>query len=309
MSAPIELKQPSGSPANLVLTYHYVRPENSDGVTGLTPEQFRDQLMRVQQHYTFVTLEEFLACEAEGETGFGLITFDDAVKDQWKYAQPVLASLQLPAVFFAPMRPFSHEPDLWVTQHLLHALAEELGWRELEHRVESIIGHIEMSQDQINQMNSLYHYEVPEKRMLKWLIAFGINAKLAGSTLREINERVGLRARDWFMSEEELVALQDMGHAIGGHGFDHVPYTTLTPMQQASDMHRAQRLMANILGAMPRALAYPFGRFDEHTRRIASQCGYTRCFSTTERIDACALDDLLDTIEAAHTQKLTGAAA
>lgn len=309
MSARSDFSHTLKKPLNLVLTYHYVRPTNSDGVTGISPDRFRDQLTRAGQCYTFVTLEEFLSREAEGATGLGLITFDDAVKDQWVYAQPVLASMQLPAVFFAPMRPFSYEPDLWITQHLLHALAQELGWSELEHRVDNIIGHVEMTPEQSEQMNALYHYEVPEKRRLKWLLAFGINAKLAGSTLREINGRVNLCTREWFMSREEIVALQDLGHAIGGHGFDHLPYSTLSPMLQAADMHRAQRLMTDIAGSMPRALAYPFGRFNEHTQRIARQCGYSRWFSTSDRVDACALDAVLDVVQSQPTLSLAEAAA
>ena len=112
---------------NLVVMYHYVRPQNSDGVTGVTPDAFKLQIQAIRRRYRTVTVEEFIALRHE-EEGLALITFDDAVRDQYDYAFPILEDLGVPGVVFAPMRPYSEETDRWITQLLLHALAHELGW-------------------------------------------------------------------------------------------------------------------------------------------------------------------------------------
>ena len=75
-----------------------------------------------------------------------------------------------------------------------------------------------------------------------------------------INSVVGLKPDDWYMAPDQLRALQDAGHALGGHGFNHVPYDTLSPKALAADMHRAVRTMNTLFGTLPRTLAYPFGR-------------------------------------------------
>jgi peptidoglycan/xylan/chitin deacetylase (PgdA/CDA1 family) len=274
---------------NLVALYHYVRPENSDGVTGLTPEAFSDQLDLIGQRYRFVSVEEFTETHRE-QTGIALITFDDAVSDQYDHAFPVLEEHAAPAVIFAPMRPYSSESDRWVTQHLLHALAQHLGWSEFERRVNSLVGDIAIDEE---SMNRLYHYELPAKRRLKFLLAFTLDQLTVRTVLTEINSTVGLRAEDWFMSAEQLREMQSAGHAVGGHGFDHVPYNTLTPKQQAADMHRAQLTMTAVCGAMARTLAYPYGRWTPATAAIARGCGYTYCFDTDSRIDAKYLEDHL----------------
>src|SRR4051794_14692788 len=111
--------------------YHYVRPSNSEGVTGITPQELGEQLDLVTARYRAVTAEEFVETHAE-QSGMALITFDDAVSDQYDHAFPVLEDRGVPAVVFAPMRPYSDEADRWTTQHLLHALAQELGFAELE---------------------------------------------------------------------------------------------------------------------------------------------------------------------------------
>lgn len=275
----------SGLPDNLVAMYHYVRPVNSDGVTGITPAVFEDQLRRITARYRAVTVEEYIGTAATA-SGMALITFDDAVADQFDYAFPVLERLGLPSVVFAPMRPYSDEPDRWTTQHLLHALAQELGWGEFERRVFALLGEPKID---TGEMNRLYGYEVAEKRRLKYTLAFALPQQEVRPLLSEINAGVGLRVEDWFMSAGELLAMQSAGHAVGGHGFDHAAYATLTPKEQAADMHRALETMSRVCGSMARPIAYPFGSFTPETEALARSLGYTHCFGVDERVDAMHL--------------------
>jgi peptidoglycan/xylan/chitin deacetylase (PgdA/CDA1 family) len=283
-SACIDQSAPHGRGArraHLVVTYHYIREHNSDGVTGVTPQEFAGQIRAIQAQYRVVTVEEF-AVQHVHEGGLAVITFDDALRDQ-AVAASILDDHGLPGVFFAPMRPYSDEPDHWCPQHLLHALADELGWAELKERVSPHLAGVEIDTDEADR---LYHYEVPHKRRLKYALAFALPAAEAAAALREVNVRIGLRADDWYLTAAQLRALEDAGHALGGHGFDHVPYNTLSAQAQAADMHRAVHLMNKLFGTLPRALAYPFGRFTPVTAALARACGYIHTFTTEDRVDA-----------------------
>lgn len=282
---------PSPRPRHLIATYHYVRPENSDGVTGLTPEAFETQIRALDRRYTIVPVDAFVA-RAEHESGLALITFDDAVRDQYEFAAPILESLGLPAVFFAPMRPF--DPDLagrpaerWITQHLVHALAEHLGWTALEAAFDiALAARGETVQIDADHMNRLYHYEVPAKRRLKYIAGFVLDPVTTGEILTRINTDVGLAADRWFMTAQELADLARRGFDIGGHGYDHRPYSTMSPAEQEADLRRARDVLDRLVGPAPRALAYPFGRSTSETPAIAAQLGYTHCFGVDERVDA-----------------------
>ena len=177
----------------------------------------------------------------------------------------------------------SNAPERWCTQHLLHALAQHLGWAELERRVEPHLAGVALD---AAEMDRLYHYEVPDKRRLKYALAFALPHERTAAILREINGTVGLRAEDWYLTVPQLRTLQDAGHSLGGHGFDHVPYHTLSPKAQAADMYRATATMNGLFGCRPRALAYPFGRVSAVTEEIARGCGYTFGFTTENRVDA-----------------------
>jgi peptidoglycan/xylan/chitin deacetylase (PgdA/CDA1 family) len=278
------------APGNLVVMYHYVRPHNSDGVTGVTPNEFRRHIQAIRRRYRLVTVEEFIA-QRDAEEGLALITFDDAVRDQYDYAFPILEDLGVPSVVFAPMRPYSDEPDRWITQMLLHALAHELGWDELERRIEPFLAGLSVDEA---EMNRLYDYEVPRKRRLKYALGFSLPHDYVRQILTEVNRSVGLPSEAWFMTADQLCEIQNAGHAIGGHGFDHVPYNTLTPKLQAADMHRAAATMSRICGAMARPMAYPYGAHSPETDVIARQCGYSYCFTVAERVDAKDLPAHLD---------------
>lgn len=274
----------------LVVTYHYVRPENSDGVTGLTPERFREQIEWIAQRYTIVGAEAF-AARRDDPTPLALITFDDALRDQSEHAAPILDALRVPGVFYAPMRPFSDEPDPWCTQHLLHALAERLGWAGVERRVEALLPWRPVIDE--DRMHALYHYETPRKRRLKYLMAFALDPGEAAAVLREVNADAGIDHRDWFMSGDDLRRLRSRGHEIGAHGFDHTPYTTMSPEAQRRDMRRADALLHEILGQRPRSIAFPFGRHDAATDALVREFGYDPVFTTENRVDAAALPALM----------------
>ncbi len=282
-------------PRNLVVTYHYVRPENSDGVTGVSPVEFREHLRLIKSRYRPVTAYEFVAFHRE-ESGLALVTFDDALADQHDYAFPILEDEGVPAVFYAPMLPYSTGADRWCTQHLLHALADEMGWEALENRlnpvVEPLLRDARKRVDE-EEMNRLYHYEEPRKRRLKYVLAFALDAAQAHEVLTNANKGVGLSPDDWYMSASELLELQSAGHSLGGHGFKHVPFTTLTSKEQAAEMHKSQTLMSQLFGAMSRTLAYPFGRASRETEAIAKAAGYTHCFTTDNRVDAKFLEQTI----------------
>jgi len=289
------MNTPRTAVRNLVVTYHYVRPENSDGVTGVSPAEFREHLRLIKSRYRPVTAYEFAAYQRE-ESGMALVTFDDALADQHDFAFPILEDEGVPAVFYAPMLPYSNNADRWCTQHLLHALADEMGWGALEKRlnpvVEPLLRDAGRRIDEA-EMNRLYHYEEPFKRRLKYILAFALDHEQAHEALTSANKSVGLSPDDWYMSAAELLELQSAGHCLGGHGFKHVPFTTLTPKQQAAEMHKSQALMTQLFGAMARTLAYPFGRASRETEAIAIAAGYTHCFTTENRVDAKFLEQTI----------------
>lgn len=91
-------------PALVILAYHRVTPHATNHMV-VSPELLRRQLLAVQQHgYTVITPDDWVAA-VQGRMACPpkpvIITFDDAWRDQYEYALPILEALGLRAVFYA----------------------------------------------------------------------------------------------------------------------------------------------------------------------------------------------------------------
>lgn len=91
-------------PALVILAYHRVTPHATNHMV-VSPELLRRQLLAVQQHgYTVITPDEWVAA-VQGRIAAPpkpvIITFDDAWRDQYQYALPILEALGMRAVFYA----------------------------------------------------------------------------------------------------------------------------------------------------------------------------------------------------------------
>ncbi len=83
----------------------------------------------------------------------------------------------------------------------------------------------------------------------------------------------GLVGTTGYMTWDQVKALQDQGHEIGGHTVDHV---SLRGLADADLRHQVcddrQTLQAH--GFQPSSFAYPFGSYDPAAKAMVQTCGY-----------------------------------
>ncbi|GIH39629.1 hypothetical protein Mco01_26290 [Microbispora corallina] len=117
-----------------------------------------------------------------------------------------------------------------------------------------------------------------------------------------------------YLSLTDAKAIAKAGHEIGGHTLHHV-HLPLQPedVQQAEICDDRRTLLD--LGFKVRSFAYPFGEYDESSRRIAMSCGYTtaRGVYGLRRPVGCNTCPLTEKLPPAHpdfvrTTSLTGMA-
>jgi peptidoglycan/xylan/chitin deacetylase (PgdA/CDA1 family) len=79
---------------------------------------------------------------------------------------------------------------------------------------------------------------------------------------------------DGFLSWEQLEALEEEGHEIGGHGLEHVDLSQLSPEAARSQIAEDR---ANLLahGLDVQSFAYPHGAYETTTESIVRECGYS----------------------------------
>jgi peptidoglycan/xylan/chitin deacetylase (PgdA/CDA1 family) len=83
------------------------------------------------------------------------------------------------------------------------------------------------------------------------------------------------------MDAGELRALRGDGIEIGVHGMSHVLLPGLSDGELCRETQDARDALADILGALPRAFAYPGGSFDARVAAAVKRAGFVAAFSTT----------------------------
>jgi len=110
-----------------VLAYHLVGAGTS-GPVDLDPAVFRDQMDELRAIAEVVPLRALAAADAPGERPRVAVTFDDAYRNFFSHAWPVLAERALPATLFVPIGfvDGTHPPPIAGTDHLPPAAWEDL---------------------------------------------------------------------------------------------------------------------------------------------------------------------------------------
>lgn len=102
-----------------------------------------------------------------------------------------------------------------------------------------------------------------------------VPAGLLGDTTRWLDQTPEVPILD----VDQLRALYEGGVEIGGHGWTHEHLMSASNAVLRRATREAREHLGDLLGAAPRAFAYPFGEHDARVRRAVEQAGYTLGFT------------------------------
>ncbi len=103
--------------------------------------------------------------------------------------------------------------------------------------------------------------------------AFFVVTGLMG-TSRTLDRYHGCCGADRMMSWDEVRALRDRGHAIGGHGRNHRELAGLPETEVRDEVEQCAQDIQRETGERPRLFCYPRGSEDAQTRRIVGEAGF-----------------------------------
>lgn len=273
--------------------YHYVRPASASahrGIIGLTAEAFDHQLAQLEAALEPIDWPQFLAArEGRGKLppqSF-LLTFDDGLADHIQFAAPILERRGLRGTFFVATEPLL-QPRM-LPAHAMHLLLDQLGVQRLRELAEEYIRANTRDLDHLLAINTaeartVYHYETPDRAELKYLLNMLLPVAVRRRMMDALfAEHVGAHdvwSRQWYLGWDDLIAIQNAGHTIGGHGHTHEPLALLEPGLMKSDVCRCTAVLNEGLGFDRRPISYPFGSCNESVRIAARSAGFAQGFTT-----------------------------
>ncbi|MEI7893517.1 MAG: polysaccharide deacetylase family protein [Myxococcales bacterium] len=271
---------PKLSPALLiVLAYHRIRPEEPGfdppfdrGVFGPTVTEFEEQVGWLCRHYRILSEAELLALiarQAEPTDPCAVITFDDAYKDNYRRARPVLERHGAPAIFFVASDIVERRRLGWWDQ--IAYLVKQTALDTLLFRGETF---------------ALGDRVVVIRRFLR-----AMKSEPAERTERFVEELASacqvelpsVEAQDAeLMTWDELRESAGGVIAIGSHTHTHRVLSTLPTEVQRNELARSKYEIERHIGKEVRTVAFPTGganAFTARTMQLAQETGYTAAFS------------------------------
>ncbi|MCH8149925.1 MAG: polysaccharide deacetylase family protein [Planctomycetes bacterium] len=287
----------------LAVMYHYIsEPDRalSRGVQALSVDGFRAQLDDLCRHMEPIDWPSFYGW-TQGRVDLPkrcfLLTFDDGLLSHGRIVLPVLEALGLRGVFFVPTSVLTHEHMLLA--HAIHLLLSRLGDKGLCEALLAALHAHDASVDWPSTMDTnaameLYHYESRDRAKLKYFLNITLPISIRQSMVQSLFEQhvgsIKRWSRTWYLGWEDLVAMQALGHSIGGHGDSHEPITCLTTAQGRADIRQTACVLNDGLGPDIRPFSYPFGRYDEATMSSCREAGFAACFTTEPHRIRCDTD-------------------
>lgn len=282
-----------------VVMYHYVRDlKNSryPEIKGCDISLFKEQIQFLKKHYCFVTVEEVLDAYYHNKKlpdKAVLLTFDDAYRDHFDYAFPVLEHEKVQGAFFPPVKAVTEHIVLDVNKiHFILASTPK-------EKFNVLLGEIKLLLDQNREVYSLESFDyyfnklaianrfdpkevIFVKRLLQVELEEDLRKKMTDVLFEKI---VGIDenafSRELYMSIDQIKCMVDCGMHIGSHGYDHYWLSSLPKKKQELEIAKSIEFIDMVGGDSKNwTICYPYGDYNDETISLLKKHGCKMGFTT-----------------------------
>jgi peptidoglycan/xylan/chitin deacetylase (PgdA/CDA1 family) len=211
-----------------------------------------------------------------------LYTFDDGLKDHLHVAK-YLAKKNTKAVFFVPTKIF--EDDFIIDSHKIQFLLASVNNIELK---SIILNEVPNSEDVLfkygvsNWANNIWTEEMifitrffreyPDSIFRKNILTNLFN-QFVPNSVEEIRE-------DFYLNENDLKTIFDLGHIIGGHGHESLNLIHENSETKKQEIITSSKFLDQ-LEVPTKLFAYPNGCYDQFSIDLLKKNNFDYCFSTS----------------------------
>lgn len=265
---------------NRVLTLFYHRINilaNDYHQLCVSPENFKEQLQYLREHYLLVRFEEnwkLLDSDAV------VITFDDGYLDNLQFALPILEELQVPATIFVSTGTMNQKRELW--------------WDELEYLLldgDYVPAYFQLEDGEFGYRwdTSAWEYRENCYRSIHYLMKNFVGPNKREEWMKQLWYWRGLkrkaRKENFTVSENECRALaQSKLISIGAHTVNHPSLSVLNRAEQEREIKSSIDKLSDILEKQITLFSYPFGgyrvNFNDDSMKICQKNGIVKAAST-----------------------------
>ena len=254
--------------------YHYVRPDepNLPYFRHLHAADFVKQLEYFESEYGVIGSEQFLECISSTKPAKGVVlTFDDGLKDHYRYVLPELLKRGLWGIFYIPTSPL--HTGRFIDVHRIHMLLGSYGGNTIADAIRKIITedmlshlhveefHTETYTRQSNDASTNY-----VKRLLNYFIDYRYRKSVIDELMSTYYPHESDLVQAFYMSKSELAHMHSRGMLLGSHTVNHPVMGKLVREEQEQEIGSSFQTIESITGkTASRTFCYPYGGFHTFT--------------------------------------------
>ena len=284
-----------------VIMYHYVRELTKSkypNIKGLDIEKFKSQINYLVNNYTILKMEDFIDAinnKTKLPDNSAILTFDDGYIDHFCQVFPILSNNNIQGSFFVPSRIIKESIVLDVNK--IHFILE--GCNDIEKLVSYIFSRLDYYRFdyQLND-NSFYYNKlaIPNRFdnkdiiFVKRILQSELNLNLRKIILDEMfleyfNIKEDIFSKELYMTIDQLKMMKNSGMFIGGHGYNHFWFESLSEIEQIKEIEETI-LFLNEIGVEKkyRVMCYPYGSYNTTTIKLLNNYNFQCAFTTVPEI-------------------------
>ncbi|USG65316.1 polysaccharide deacetylase family protein [Brevibacillus ruminantium] len=240
---------------DISIMYHYVQIPGLKGIFPFDPKEFELQIEWATKHYDIVAPDDLN--KPRGKKPYCVLTFDDATKDQYEIAFPILQKKGIPAYFTVMSGPLLERrvPVFHLIHTVLSFFTDEEIWRELTARFDV---------KAVPERSHYYSYESsPFRRYNKYALNFHLTEQQSRSFLEEkalsVFHSFENFINSYYINEREFIKMCQAGMTLGVHAAHHRPFTGDAKAFYDSEIEPCRKFMADRLGVDAKWYTPAFG--------------------------------------------------
>ncbi|HEH4459538.1 TPA: polysaccharide deacetylase family protein [Campylobacter coli] len=272
-----------------VIMYHYVRKGTNElpYFRYLSFENFCKQLVFFKNNFDFVQYEDFIKLKQDLNIfnkikGKILLSFDDGLKDHYRFVFPKLLEYKIFGLFFIPTQILSKKKALDV--HRIHYLLGKIGGGQLTKFTLNLIDSNALEKDK-KQLFKDYYKELDDDlqtRHFKLLFNFYIKYDLREKILDELvkyfcsDEEI---YENLYLNFQELKDMHESNMIIGSHSHTHPNFLKISKEQEEIELLRSFKELENFSQKI-KIFSYPYGDFTPYSETLLSKLNCDMAFTS-----------------------------
>jgi len=254
---------------SLIINFHYVR--DTQGFFAITKNMFSKMITSLKKTHDIICLDDISI--RNQIKPFCILTFDDGLSDHYEFVFPLLQKFGIKATFFPSTLPITKPVVL--NTHIIHLLLAKIGKEDLAKLLSQCFEKRSINIDLYDYSSPLFFNKWADpllsniKKSLKdlnLLVSREILIELLTQYLGE-EEKI---SKKFYFQREQIEKMNKAGMNFGLHGHQHIPLAELSYDEKYREMNKSKEILAKFCDSI-NSIAYPFGSYDNETKKIASE--------------------------------------